>query len=227
MTVPLLLCWQKKTCSGCLSSAISVSATILMFQHLTMHCFYQFLLLMFSIFTRILSLAHLFYAYCTHGPNTSAWSKHSTTILGEPGLANPRGMYYNGKEGRKEGTLANHLGSSLPHRPYWSAPPRAERVIKATRCDWLLDTTNVDFARTLQDFRLTDSIFESVRRLLSWSGQQHTNVLASLRPAYITQLLGVSRQIIRHLGVSRLMYARQKQHGCGVISNSLTAFFSQ
>ena len=44
--------------------------------------------------------------------------------------------------------------------------------------------------------------------MLSWSGQQHTNVLASLRPAYITQLLGVSRQIIRHLGVSRLMYAR-------------------
>ena len=84
----------------------------------------------------------------------------------------------------------------------------ADRVIKATRCDWLLATTNVDFARTLHNFRLTDSIFESVRRLLSWSGEQHTNVLASLRPAYITQLLGVSRQIIRHLGVSRLMYAR-------------------
>ena len=84
----------------------------------------------------------------------------------------------------------------------------ADRVIKATRCDWLLATTNVDFVRTLHNFRLTDSIFESVRRLLSWSGQQHTNVLASLRPAYITQLLGVSRQIIRHLGVSRLMYAR-------------------
>ena len=49
---------------------------------------------------------------------------------------------------------------------------------------------------------------ESARRLLSWSGQQHTNVLASLRPAYIRQLLGVSRQIIRLLGVSRLMYAR-------------------
>ena len=91
---------------------------------------------------------------------------------------------------------------------YRSAPPRASRVIKATRCDWLLATTNVDFARTLHNFRLTDSIFESVRRLLSWSGQQHTNILASLRPAYITQLLGVSRQIIRHLGVSRLMYAR-------------------
>ena len=65
--------------------------------------------------------------------------------------------------------------------------------------------------RTLHNFRLTDSIFESVRRLLSWSGQQHTNVLASLRPAYITQLLGVSRQIIRHLGVSRLMYSRHKK----------------
>ena len=84
----------------------------------------------------------------------------------------------------------------------------ADRVIKATRWDWLISTTNVDFARTLHNFRLTDSIFESVRRLLSWSGQQHTNVLASLRPAYITQLLGVSRQIIRHLAVSRLMYAR-------------------
>ena len=84
----------------------------------------------------------------------------------------------------------------------------ADRVIKATRCDWLLAATNVDFARTLHNFRLTDSIFESVRRLLSWSGQQHTNVLASLRPAYIAQLLGVSRQIIRHLGVSLLMYAR-------------------
>ena len=82
--------------------------------------------------------------------------------------------------------------------------PVADRVIKATRCEWLLATTNVDFARTLHNFRLTDSIFESVRRLLSWSGQQHTNVLASLRPAYITQLLGVSRQTIRHLGVSRL-----------------------
>ena len=91
---------------------------------------------------------------------------------------------------------------------YRSAPPRAERVIKATRCDWLLATTNVDFARALHNIRLTDSIFESVRCLLSWSGQQHTNVLASLRPAYITQLVGVSRQIIRHLGVSRLMYAR-------------------
>ena len=84
----------------------------------------------------------------------------------------------------------------------------AERVIKATRCDWLRATTNVEFARTLHNKRLTDSIFESARRLLSWSGQQHTNVLASLRPAYISQLLGVSRQIIRLLGVSRLMYAR-------------------
>ena len=88
----------------------------------------------------------------------------------------------------------------------------ADRIIKATRCVWLLATTNVDFARTLHNFRLTDSIFESVRRLLSWSGQQHTNILASLKPAYITQLLGVSRQIIRHLGVSRLMYARHNQH---------------
>ena len=66
---------QKKTCSGCLSSANSVSATILMFQHITMHCFYQFLL-MFSICTRILSLEHLFFAYFTHGPNTSASAQY-------------------------------------------------------------------------------------------------------------------------------------------------------
>ena len=91
------------------------------------------------------------------------------------------------------------------------------------RCDWLLGTsttTNVEFARTLYatnvferafigNKSLTDSIFESARRLLSWSEQQKTNVLASLRPAYIRQLLGVSRQIIRLLGVSRLMYVRQ------------------
>ena len=84
----------------------------------------------------------------------------------------------------------------------------AERVIKATCCDWLLATTNVEFARTLHNKRLTDSNFESARRLLSWSGQQHTNVLASLRPAYIRQLLGVSQQIIRLLGITQLMYAR-------------------
>ena len=92
----------------------------------------------------------------------------------------------------------------------------AEHVIKAMRCDWLLASTNVEFAHTLHNKcfecayignkRLTDSIFESASRLLSWSGQQKTNVLASLRPAYIRQLLGVSRQIIRLLGVSRLMF---------------------
>ena len=94
------------------------------------------------------------------------------------------------------------------HNSSFNAAILAERVIKATRCDWLLATTNAEFARTLHNKRLTDSIFESARRLLSWSGQQHTNVLASLRPAYIRQLLGVSWQIIRRLGVSRLMYAR-------------------
>ena len=99
-------------------------------------------------------------------------------------------MYYNGKEGREEPSLITSYNTDEP-ATYRSAPPRASRVIKATRCDWLLATTNVDFARTLHNFRLTDSIFESVRRLLSWSGQQHTNVLATLRPAYITQLWGV------------------------------------
>ena len=48
------------------------------YQHLTMHCFYQFLL-MSSIFTRILSLAHLFYAYFTHGPNKSASAQYDNT----------------------------------------------------------------------------------------------------------------------------------------------------
>ena len=43
-----------------------------------MHCFYQFLL-MSSIFTRILSLAHLFYAYFTHGPNKSASTQYDNT----------------------------------------------------------------------------------------------------------------------------------------------------
>ena len=62
---------------------------------------------------------------------------------------------------------------------------------KATRCDWLVATTNVEFARTLTtkvferayigNKSLTDSIFESVRLLLSWSGQQKTTVLASLK----------------------------------------------
>ena len=42
------------------------------------HCFYQFLL-MSSIFTRILSLAHLFYAYFTHGPNKSASAQYDNT----------------------------------------------------------------------------------------------------------------------------------------------------
>ena len=139
-----------------------------------------------------------------------SWSKHKRIrtvrqYSGSLGLAHPRGMYYNRKEGREEPLLITVYNTG---RACHISISSAERVIKATRCDWLLATTNVDFARTLHNFRLTDSIFESVRRLLSWSGQQHTNVLASLRPAYITQLLGVSRQIIRHLGVSRLMYAR-------------------
>ena len=48
------------------------------YQHFTMHCFYQFLL-MSSTFTRILSLAHLFYAYVTHGPNKSASAQYDNT----------------------------------------------------------------------------------------------------------------------------------------------------
>ena len=67
----------------------------------------------------------------------------------------------------------------------------AEPRDKATNCNWLVATTNVEFARTLAtkvfqrayigNKSLTDSIFESARRLLSWSGQQKTNVLASLK----------------------------------------------
>ena len=92
------------------------------------------------------------------------------------------------------------------HNKSFNAAILAERIIKATRCDWLLAvqqtlssrahyTTN-GFERVyIGNKRLTDSIFESARRLLSWSGQQKTNVLASLRPAYNRQLLGVNRQI--------------------------------
>ena len=110
------------------------------------------------------------------------------------------------------------------HNKSVNAAILAECVIKATRCDWLLTTTSVEscadyttnvFERAyIGNKRLTDSIFESARHLLSWSGQQKKNVYASLRPAYIRQLLGVSRQIIRLLGVSRLMYARHKTLKC-------------
>ena len=95
---------------------------------------------------------------------------------------------------RKQSHLKTRNGRSWvkPHIREHDQLGVAEHVIKATRCDSLLATTNVEFARTLHNKRLTDSIFESARRLLSWSGQQHTNVLASLRPAYIRQLLGVS-----------------------------------
>ena len=48
------------------------------YQHLTMHCSYQFLLMSY-IFTWILSLAHLFYAYFTHGPNKSASAQCGNT----------------------------------------------------------------------------------------------------------------------------------------------------
>ena len=106
-------------------------------------------------------------------------------------------------------TYTRVLRSTSPPKLLMAKVTVAERVTKATHCDWLL-TTNVEFARTLHNKLQTDSMFESARRLLSWSGQQHTNVSASLRPAYIRQLLGVSRQIIRRLGVSRLMYARHK-----------------
>ena len=55
-------------------------------------------------FTRILSLAHLFYALFY------SWSKHKRIrtvrqYSGSLGLAHPRGMYYNGKEGREELSL--------------------------------------------------------------------------------------------------------------------------
>ena len=60
------------------------------YQHLTMHCSYQFLLMSY-IFTLILTLAHLFYAYFTHGPNKSASAQYDNT---QGNLAHPRGMYY-------------------------------------------------------------------------------------------------------------------------------------
>ena len=163
----------------------------------------------FYFYTNFISRTPLLRIYFTHGPNTSASAQYDNTrgawLTQEVCTITER------KEGRNPYQSPRIIIRAEP-ATYRSAPPRADRVIKATRCDWLLATTNVDFARTLHNFRLTDSIFESVRRLLSWSGQQHTNVLASLRPAYITQLLGVSRQIIRHLGVSRLMYARHNMN---------------
>ena len=71
------------------------------YQHLTMHWFYQFLL-MSSIFTRILSLAHLFYAYFTHGPNKSASAQYDNT----------RGAWLTQEGGRKERGLRG--GVSAP-----------------------------------------------------------------------------------------------------------------
>ena len=134
-----------------------------MFQHLAMHCFYQFLL-MLSIFTRMLSLAHLFYAYFTHGPNTSASAQYDNTRGAEPGSPK-RDVGLLQRKGRKEQLLITSY-----NRPTGRAChiliSSASRVIKYTRCDWLLATTNVDFARTLQDFRLTDSISSSTRNEL-------------------------------------------------------------
>ena len=66
----------------------------------------------------------------------------------------------------------------------------AERVIKATRCDWLLATTNVDFTRTLHNFRLTDSKIESVRRKSCSVRAKSTFVVASSqsqRVAFMTR----------------------------------------
>ena len=57
---------------------------------------------------------------------------------------------------------------------------------------------------------MTDSIFESIRRLLSWSGQQKTNVLASLRLAYIRQLLGRKSA---QLELAHLVYVERTLRG--------------
>ena len=170
------------------------------FQHL--HCFYQFLL-MFSIFTTnfIAStpLLRIFYS----------WSKHKRIrtvrqYTGSLGLAHPRGMYYNGKEGREEPLLITSYNMGWAcHISISSASCRARHKSYAL---WLATC----YKRWLRAHttQLSSDRFNFRIGQTSWSGQQHTNVLASLRPVYITQLLGVSRQIIRHLGVSRLMYAR-------------------
>ena len=80
----------------------------------------------------------------------------------------------------------------------------ADRVIKATRCDWLLATTNVDFARTLHNFCLTDSIFESVRRLLCSVRANSTFVVASSqsqRVAFMTRSATVTFAINNYGGL--------------------------
>ena len=117
------------------------------------------------------------------------------------------------------------------HNKSFNAAILAERVIKATCCDWLLATTKVEFARrTLHNkcfwtrahlqqtsdwfnFRIGQTFVELV-----WITKDKR--LASLRPAYIRQLLGVSRQIIRLLGVSRLMYARHYVPVCCVMGDA-------
>ena len=88
-----------------------------------------------------------------------SWSKHKRIrtvrqYSGSLGLAHPRGMYYNGKEGREEPLLITSYNTG---RACHISISSASLVIKATRCDWLLATTNVDLARTLHNFRLTVS----------------------------------------------------------------------
>ena len=105
--------------------------------------FFQFLL-MFSIFTRILSLEHLFYAYFTH-----EWSKHKRIrtvrqYLGS--LAHPRGMYYNGKEGRKEPLLITSYNTGRAcHISINSASRRSRHKSYAL---WLATCYNKRWLRT-------------------------------------------------------------------------------
>ena len=76
---------------------------------------------MSSIFTRILSLAHLFYAYFTHGPNKSASAQYDNT----------RGAWLT-QEGctimeRKEGRKVVLLGKAVLISILYSAVPMWER----------------------------------------------------------------------------------------------------
>ena len=90
----------------------------------------------------------------------------------------------------------------------------AEPRDKATRCDWLVATTQVVFARTLvtkvfeciSNKSLADSIFESARLLLFWSGQQKNKRFS--RPAYINNFCCKSANHPTY-NKSWLMYAGQ------------------
>ena len=103
------------------------------YQHFTMHCFYQFLLLS-SIFTRILSLAHLFYAYFTHGPNKSASAQYDNTrgawLTQEGCTITER------KEGRKQ--VVSNMSTHIAYEYLWRWLNGIGKIITAGRVTALI-----------------------------------------------------------------------------------------